>query len=137
MPSLTARDIDVLARTVYGEARGEGDLGMLAVAWVVVNRARKYRLGIAEACLKSIHFSCWNNARENDANQLSMMTADIGDKLFARAMQAALEAAHGLFPDPTEGATHYFNPRLVRPDWASGHADYVTIGNHRFYKGID
>ena len=29
---IASRDIDVLARTVYGEARGESDLGKLAVA---------------------------------------------------------------------------------------------------------
>ena len=47
---ITARDIAVLALTVYGEARGESDLGKLAVAYVPVNRARRARTGIAAAC---------------------------------------------------------------------------------------
>lgn len=31
-------DIDILARTIYGEARGETDLGKMAVASVILNR---------------------------------------------------------------------------------------------------
>ncbi len=48
--TVTTRDIDILARTVYGEARGESELDKLAVAWVVVNRAREYRVGLGAAC---------------------------------------------------------------------------------------
>ena len=131
---ITAPDIDVLARTIYGEARGESELGKLAVAWVVVNRAKRARSSLAAACLKSIHFSCWNNARANDANQLAMMTADLSDPVFARCVIAALQAAHGLAPDPTAGATHY-HALGVRPRWARGKS-YETIGHHRFYRGV-
>ena len=131
---IAARDIDVLARTIYGEARGESDLGKLAVAWVVVNRAKRARSSIAAACLKSIHFSCWNNARDNDANQLAMLTADLSDPVFARCMAAALQAAHETGKDPTDGARHY-HAFGVSPSWAKGH-DYITIGGHRFYRDI-
>jgi spore germination cell wall hydrolase CwlJ-like protein len=131
---ITARDIDILARTVYGEARGESDLGKLAVAWVVCNRARRVSSSIAEAALKSTHFSCWNNAREMDLNQLSMMIADLSDPTYARCMAAALQAAHGFGKDPTDGARHY-HAFGVSPDWAKGHI-YETIGSHRFYRNI-
>ena len=131
---ITAPDIEVLARTVYGEARGESDLGKLAVAWVVVNRAKRAHIGLAAACLKSIHFSAWNNGRGNDANQLAMLTADLSDPVFARCMAAALQAAHGFGKDPTDGARHY-HAFGVSPGWAEGR-DYTTIGGHRFYKGI-
>lgn len=33
------QDIDVVAWTLFGEARGEGRQGMVAVACVIVNRA--------------------------------------------------------------------------------------------------
>ncbi len=132
--TLTPRDIDVLARTVYGEARGESELGKLAVAWVVVNRARKARSSLAAACLKSTHFSCWNNARDNDANQLSMMTAEVDDQFYALCMVASLQAAHGIVPDPTGGARHYHTVG-VSPRWSRG-KHYETIGDHRFYRGI-
>ena len=45
---MTDRDIEIMAKTIYGEARGEGEEGMEAVACVIMNRynARKtvYRL---------------------------------------------------------------------------------------------
>ena len=132
--TVTTRDIEILARTVYGEARGESDLGKLAVAWVVVNRARKYHVGLGEACLLSIHFSCWNNGRANDANQLKMMMANLSHPAFARCMLAALQAAHELVPDPTDGAAHYCAIG-IEPDWAEGKT-YETIGHHKFFRGI-
>ena len=135
---ITAADIEVLARTVYGEARGEIPLGKLAVAWVIVNRAKRARSGPAAAALKSTHFSTWNNARgpggRGDANQLAMMTADLSDPVYGACMIAALQAAHGLKPDPTGGARHY-HARGARPKWAKD-KPYETIGRHRFYRGI-
>ena len=132
--TITPRDIDVLARTVDGEAAGENDLGKLAVAWAVVNRARKARSSLAAACLKSVHFSCWNNARANDTNQLRMMTDDVHSPVYARCLIAALQAAHGLAPDPTDGARHY-HAIGISPRWSRG-KPYETIGHHRFYRGI-
>ena len=129
------RDIDILARTIFGEARGESDLGKLAVAHVIMNRAKLYKKEIGEACLLSIHFSCWNNGRDNDSNQLAMMMADEGQASFAKCKVAALQAAHGLVRDPTDGATHY-HTSSIEPAWAKGR-HYTSIGHHRFYRNID
>lgn len=132
---MKASDILILARTIYGEARGEtAALGRLAVGWVVMNRARKYRVGIGAACLLSTHFSCWNNNRANDQNQLTMMTADLSDLGFALCMVAAIQAAYELAPDPTGGATHYCSID-IEPSWAKGNP-YHTIGHHKFYRHI-
>ena len=132
---MSEREIEVLARTVYGEARGENDLGKLAVAWVVINRAKLYRKGVAEAALLSVHFSAWNNNRANDANQLAMMLATPDDPHYARCLIAALQAYHRLKADPTEGATHY-HTHGVSPSWAKD-KPYTSVGGHRFYKDID
>ena len=55
-------DIDIVARTLFGEARGEGPLGMRAVAHVIRNRVRdkRWRDTYAEVCLRSKQFSAWN-----------------------------------------------------------------------------
>jgi hypothetical protein len=92
------------------------------------------RSSIAAACLKSIHFSAWNNGRGNDANQLAMLKTDLADPVYARCMIAALEAAYKLEADPTDGARHYHTAG-VRPKWAKGKS-YEMIGHHRFYRGI-
>ena len=62
---MDASDLFTLARTVYGEARGESDQGRAAVAHVVLNRFRSdkwFSAGTIEAvCRKPSQFSCWNN----------------------------------------------------------------------------
>lgn len=66
--TLTAGDIDILARTIYGEARGEPWEGKIAVAWVVRNRAERggwWGDTIREVCLKPWQFSCWNETDPN------------------------------------------------------------------------
>src|SRR5688500_4029200 len=62
-------DLDTLARTLWGEARGEGRNGMQAVANVIMNRyklarsnsgyARQWGRTVAEVCRKKYQFSCW------------------------------------------------------------------------------
>ena len=71
-------DIDTLARTIYGEARGEDRQSKIAVACVILNRVQQrkqcgYRNidgrkipTIAATCLKPWQFSCWN---EKDPNR--------------------------------------------------------------------
>jgi N-acetylmuramoyl-L-alanine amidase len=69
------QDIDVVARTLYGEARGEGKQGMIAVACVIVTRAmiaaeyvdangKPHPLfgdgSLASACQAPLQFSCWD-----------------------------------------------------------------------------
>ena len=59
---------EVLARTLYGEARGEGLPGIEAVACVILNRVAfakargRYWWGntVSQVCLKPGQFSCWN-----------------------------------------------------------------------------
>ena len=136
-----SHDIDILARTVWGEARGEGLGGMIAVAWAVLNRAtiaaqqvrKQFGDGsIAAACLVPLQFSCWN-ASDPNLPYLKLQTLDAPP--FQLAYLAALSAITGNVPDPTQGATHYFNPDKVEPEWAEG-KPYVSIGHHRFLKDV-
>lgn len=136
MKPITDRDIEVLARTVNGEGEGENDLGMLGIAFSIVNRAKIKDWSIAEACLKSIHYSAWNNNWRNDENQLRMLTRDRSNKAYARCVIAALKAAHGLVEDPTKGSTHYYRTGINEPDWAVGKPIQVVLHHHQFYKDI-
>ena len=126
------RELDVLARTVYGEARGESALGKLAVAYVIVNRANRggwWGNDIIEVCLCPSQFSMWNTS---DPNRIEAMWASMRNADFVECYRAAILAATGVEQDPTEGADHYHN-LTVSPSWAEGR-DYRTIGHHRFYK---
>ena len=56
-----SKDIAIIAKTLYGEARGEGDEGMRYVATVIYNRGKGNKNNYAEECLKPKQFSCWND----------------------------------------------------------------------------
>ena len=70
-------DIDILARTIYGEARGETDEGKRAVGLCILNRYRsnKWFAGntIAETCQKPWQFSCWNK-KDPNCEKITMAT---------------------------------------------------------------
>ena len=62
-------DLMIMAKTIWGEARGESYSGQVAVAWVIRNRAERggwWGNTIREVCLKDQQFSCWNH---NDCNR--------------------------------------------------------------------
>ncbi len=127
---------DVLARTVWGEARGEGVAGMAAVAMVVINRAKKpgwWGRGIEEICRRKRQFSCWN---DDDPNRSKLATIGAEDRRFAQAMAIAELAQMGALADFTDGATHY-HAREVLPKWAEGKDPCLRLGGHLFYRGIE
>jgi N-acetylmuramoyl-L-alanine amidase len=137
--------IDTLARTLYGEARGEGFDGRVAVAWVVANRFRKntwYGGSITEVCRKPWQFSCWN---ANDPNLPKLKAVDELDPLFAECIgiaglvYAAVFGRIGALPatmkDPTSGATHY-HVSTMTPPWAVNKVPVCQIGRHKFYNDI-
>ena len=53
--------INVVARTLWMEARGEGDIGLNMVMTVIWNRAGGNPEHLVEKCLERKQFSCWNN----------------------------------------------------------------------------
>jgi len=129
--------VDALARTLWGEARGEPVRGIEAVAAVIVNRVRaaERRGGfwwggsVVAVCRKPYQFSCWN---ANDPNRPKLLAVTTADPVFATCLRVARRAVAGLLPDPTGGATHYHAVGL-HPDWAAGHSPSAEIGRHVFY----
>ena len=55
-----AKAMNVVARTLYMEARGEGKTGMNMVMTVIWNRAGGDKAKLADVCLAKKQFSCWN-----------------------------------------------------------------------------
>jgi len=134
-------EIDVLARTIFGEARGEPVAGMEAVANVVLNRARisekKGRYwwgsGIIGVCQKPYQFSCWNRS---DPSYKRLIEVDESNIHFATALRIARRAVIGALQDNTKGATHY-HADYVSPFWAEGQKPLIIIGRHVFYKLVE
>ena len=145
-------DLETLAKTVYGEARGESDMGRLAVAFVCCNRAaiadiymhtRGHRHPlygdgtVASACTMPFQFSCWN---KGDPNYAKLLELDLASEGAAPCLESARIAIAKSAPDPSNGATHYHTkdkPSWAKkwpPTWAEGHVPTTKLGGHVFYR---
>ena len=82
----TFDDISVMAGTLWGEARNQGDEGMIAVGNVIMNRVKAkswYGDHIKGVCLKAWQFSCWN---DDDPNKEKILALDYTDDAFCKAL---------------------------------------------------
>lgn len=103
----TAEDRDIGILTMLGEAGGEGDVGLAAVAHVLKNRSLDKRWGgsISKVALAPKQFSTWNSgAGGNGPTRLR------GSAAYERAGQVYDAVMNGLTTDITNGATHYYSP---------------------------
>ena len=129
---------EMLARTIWGEARGEGVKGMEAVASVVLNRVAIARArngfwwgnDIVQVCQKPFQFSCWN---ANDPQRAKVIAVTDKNIHFATAMRIGRRAVYATIEDMTGGATHY-HTLDVHPHWAEQQQPTAIIGHHIFYK---
>ncbi|VVN47382.1 cell wall hydrolase [Pseudomonas fluorescens] len=135
------RDREILARTLWGEARGESLAGQIAVAWTIRNRVNDGKAkswwgeGYAGVCQKPYQFSCWN---KNDPNFAYLSgVKPIPFREFAQAQIAADQVLADKLPDPTGGATHYYAIAMKRaPAWAAKAKETLKLGGHVFFKEV-
>jgi spore germination cell wall hydrolase CwlJ-like protein len=128
--SKTATDIDIVAATLYKEARGEGKKGMEAVNEVIHNRSKKKKKSLSQICTEPKQFSCWNNIAP---------TKDVIDSIAKKdpkSFSIAKKIASDDLTNHTKGA-EYYHTLAVKPTWGpklkkSGYQT-VIIGNHIFY----
>ena len=109
----------MLARVVYGEARGEPYTGQDAVAAVVLNRVRSssFPNSVAGVVYQSGAFDCVSDGQINLTPNQS-------------AYNAAKDALNGW--DPTYGCLFYYNPRTATSKWMLSRTVKLSIGNHAF-----
>jgi len=114
-------DTNLLARLIYGEARGEPYTGQVAVGAVVLNRVRssKFPNTIAGVIYQRGAFDVVSDGQIN-------MTPN------STAIKAAKDAINGW--DPSYGSIYYFNPSTATNKWIWSRPHTVTIGKHRFCK---
>ena len=144
---ITESDIDVAARTLYGEARGESRKGQIAVAHNILNRTItavldgygtpvQFKSTITATC-KSGNGSQYNAWKQGDPNYKKIQALDensAGDNnaLFGELKKLVRDVFAGKIADPTRGADHYHTVS-VHPGWASGQAVVYRAGAHKFY----
>lgn len=120
--SASSSNIELLARAVYGEARGEPYAGQVAVAAVILNRVEDSRFPktISGVVYQSGAFDVVSDGQIN-------LTPN------STAYQAARDALNGW--DPTYGCLYYYNPKTATNAWIKQLPISVTIGSHVFCKG--
>lgn len=125
--------IEVFAKTIYAEARGEPEEGQQWVGWVIKNRARADRSywggnSIKSVCLHPYQFECWNGVNDIPIHE---------PEVYQRIYRLAAEISGAPYSDdPTNGADHYNNPsKEGYPGWTNNCDRSRKIGEHQFYKG--
>ncbi len=123
--------ITCLARTIYWEARGEGNESMEAIASVVMNRLghEGFPDTICEVVKQggdqgTCQFSWWCDGSPDDA---------VEDESYATAKEIARKALNQQLTDRTGGAL-YFHQLKVSPSWSVEYNRTAEIGGHIFYK---
>ena len=119
--SVNSSDLNLLARVVYAEARGEVYTGQVAIAAVVLNRVKSssFPNSIAGVIYQSGAFTAVSDGQIN-------LTPN------ETAKKAAQDALNGW--DPTYGCIYYFNPNTATNAWIWSRPHVITIGKHRFCK---
>lgn len=119
--SSNSSNVNLLARLIYGEARGEPYTGQVAVGAVVMNRVKSssFPNSISGVIYASGAFDAVRDGQIN-------LTPNSDAK---KAAQDALNSW-----DPSYGAIYYFNPSTATNKWIWSRPMTVTIGRHRFCK---
>lgn len=119
---ISSSDLNLLARCVYSEARGEPYTGQVAVAAVVLNRVRssKFPNSISGVIYQPLAFTAVADG------QINLSPND-------SARKAAQEALNGW--DPTNGCLYYYNPATATSKWIWSLKVELKIGRHSFARG--
>ena len=114
-------NLNLLARVIYGESRGEPYTGQVAVGAVVMNRIKSSSF---PNTLSGVVYQpgAFDAVKDGQVNLTPNSTA----------IKAAQDAMNGW--DPSYGAIYYFNPSTATNKWIWSRPMTVTIGKHRFCK---
>lgn len=121
--STSESDIQLMARAINGEARGEPYEGQVAIGAVILNRVKhaSFPNSIAGVIYQSGAFTAVADGQINHpiANGSTVV-------------KAARDAMNGW--DPSGGAIYYFNPNTATNKWIWSRKQIKTIGQHIFCK---
>ena len=114
-----ASEVELLARLIHGEARGEPYVGMVAVGAVVLNRVKSSRFPntMAGVIYQSGAFDAVSDG------QINLTPSE-------QSRRAARDALNGW--DPTGGCLYYYNPATATSSWIWSREVRLTIGDHSF-----
>ena len=129
----------LLAMTIWGEARNQTILGQILVGQVIYNRWKNpgwWGKTLEGVILKPYQFSCWNKKDPNREKMISAMSTCLDggcDKTMKQTMWIADGILLGKIKDYSKGANHYHH-ESVEPFWSIKHAPVIHEDSHLFYK---
>lgn len=112
-------DVELLAKVISAEARGESYEGQVAVGAVILNRVAhpSFPDSLSGVVYQKGAFSC-----VNDSNWYQAVAES--------SKRAARDALNGW--DPSGGAIYYFNPAKTNDSFMHSRTVIKTIGSHKF-----
>jgi len=120
---VSRKDLMLLAKAIYAEARGESFEGQVAIGAVILNRMRDPHFpdSISEVVFQRNHNLCqFSPVADGTINLCPDETA----------IKAATKALEGY--DPTNGALFFYNPRIASDQWIRTLPVLTKIGSHVF-----
>ena len=130
---LLTQEERVVALTLLGEARGEGKIGLFAVACVIQHRSLERSLTPMRVCLEPSQFDTWNAGRGKIKKERELYHLwKSKEMMYARTLARHL-CGGGLFIDATNGANHFCHINSY-PYWIKGKKPVKIIGRHKFFK---
>jgi len=151
-----ANEVHCLALNIWHESRGTSLMDQLSVAHVTKNRelSSKYPSGICDVVFQGKHaknsngqsyplrykcqFSWYCDGRSDKIRLTDDRGVVIKDnvKLWESIQHMSFDVLAGYTEDPTDGATHYMNPRIVKhiPRWAREFVMVHETTGHKFYR---
>ena len=130
---LTSVEIEILAKTIYGEARKETHDVRLAIAWTILNRVRSKNWrgeSVVDVCQYPFDYPSWHKEKE----LLLSLKKENGDKQYLLIYQMIESLADGKYTDPTNGCTTYCLHTKRMPKWTVPLEAEVKIGRYLFFK---
>ncbi|MGL5244800.1 MAG: cell wall hydrolase [Sarcina sp.] len=120
--NITKNDLDLMAKVVFAESKGEPYEGKVAVASVILNRLTndKFPDSIEEVITQKNAFSCVKNGK--------ITVVPDSD-----SYNAVREALKGI--DPSKDALYFYNPKIATCSWMKGieKSNVTPIGQHVFF----
>jgi hypothetical protein len=139
MKEINKEELDIFARTLYGEAEANNFADVRAIANVIMNRVKEKQWPntISKVCMQPWQFSC-HNPNDKGRDRISHASGYWWDM----CQEVAYEAMTGDLLDKTNQSTHYYATYVKKPKWAKGHMPVYEVPHknghsHIFFNDID
>ncbi len=148
--NISEADVDIMVRTVIGEAAREPDEGKIAVTWVILTRAMQNVRWYGGNSVTKVALHKSTRVRENGktvttwqfepwmSRRAELWRISRYSEHYRHTRELVVGCINGTHKDPTDGATHFLEPNVVMkrsgelPAWARGTGK--KIGSHVFFK---